>query len=127
MSHQIYVLEAKEDSGMHIHEHMSLYASIDGLMDGIYKLYDMLSEAYSVIEYEEVNDDEVPDAYLLELHYYNKNPTFKDAPLPTKKYITKRLHVTDNNNKSMILKIGGEFGGHEFACEIYVYTRSLNA
>lgn len=127
MSSQVYVLETKEDSGMHMYEHLALYTSIDGLMDGIYKLYDMLSEAYSDIEYDEVNDDEVPSAYLLELHYYSKNPTFKEVPLPTKKYIVNRLKVVDNNNKSMILKIGKDFGGHEFACEVYVYTRPLNA
>jgi hypothetical protein len=127
MSSQIYVLEAKEDSGMHIYEHLSLYGSIDALMEGINSLYDMLSQGYSDIECDEVNDDEVPEAHLLELHYYSPKPTFKDVPLPTKKYIINRLHVTDNNNKSMILKIGREFGGHEFACEVYVYIRPLNA
>lgn len=126
MSTQVYVLETKEDSGMHMYEHLALYASIDGLMKGIYALYDMLSEAYSDIEYDEKSDTEVPEAHLLELHYYSRNATFKEVPLPTKEYIVDRLNVVDNNNKSMILKIGDEFGGHEFACEIYVYIRPLN-
>lgn len=124
----IYALEYSEDNGDDVHRTTTLYASLDGLMNGIEKLIRGVQEDLCVDE-DEISDSEDfdPPSYAKKLFYYSHHETMKDVPIPTREFVEKTLNEKRNELDGLIIKIGHELGGAAcFGCEISVRKQTLN-
>ena len=124
----IYALEYAEDNGDDVHRNTTLYASLDGLVNGIEKLIRGVQEDLCVDE-DELSDSEekYPPSYAKELFYYSHHESMKNVPTPTKEFVEKVLAKKYDHLDGLILKVGHEIGGAAgFACEISVHKKTLN-
>jgi hypothetical protein len=129
MAQIIYALEYAEDNGDTVQRTTTLYASLDGLVEGIEKLIRGVQEDLCTDE-DELSDTEDDDSSCYkDLFYYTHHESMKEVPIPTREYVEEVL----NNKKrlrglnGMIIKVGNRLGGAGgFACEISVQKKTLN-
>ena len=127
----IYALTYKEDNGDSVYEHVTLYASIDGLVRGIEQtiVNNRADLCHEDDEHDEDKDDyDIPD-YANKLFYYTNQESLKDVPIPTKEYVESVVAAGSNRDHldGLIIKVGHELGGAAgFACEISIHKKKLN-
>lgn len=122
----IYALEVAEDNGNSVYRSTVLYASLDGLLNGLDKIVKGFQEDYDDLDDE---DDEKPPGYAKELFYYGEATNLKDIPTPTREYLESILNAGSRRShlNGLIIKIGKELGGAtNFACEISIRKQTLN-
>lgn len=126
----IYVLMYKEDNGDSVHDHITLYASVDGLVRGI---EETIVEIRNVLFDDEDDEDDEDDDTIVPSHYrtllyYTEQETLKNVPIPTKEYVESVLNAGFERQHldGLIIKVGNELGGAAcFGCEISVHKKTL--
>lgn len=131
MAQIIYALEYAEDNGDTVQRTTTLYASLDGLVEGIEKLIRGVQTDLCTDE-DELSDTEDEDdnsSCYKDLFYYTHHESMKEVPIPTREYVEEVL----NNKKrlrglnGLIIKVGSSLGGAAgFSCEISVQKKTLN-
>ena len=126
----IYALTFKDDNGDSVHESVTLYASIEGLVRGIEK---MIMQTREDLCHDE--DDDEPDTTVIPSHYkplfyYTEQETLKNVQIPTKEYVESVLNADYKRSHldGLIIKVGSDLGGSAcFGCEISVHKKMLNS
>jgi hypothetical protein len=125
----IYALEYADDNGDEVHRSTTLYASLDGLLNGIEKLIRNVQTDLCTDE-DELSDteDDDPPYYKDKLFYYTHHESMKEVPIPTREYVESVLSKKGYDSMDgMIIKVGSTLGGAAcFGCEISVRRKTLN-
>ena len=125
----IYTLTFKEDNGDSVHDYVTLYASVDGLVRGIEETIVETRERLCQDDDEDEPDNTVVPSHYRPLFYYTDQETLKNAPIPTKEYVESVLNAGFEREhlEGLIIKVCRELGGAAcFACEISVHKKTLN-
>lgn len=125
----VYGVLVREDNGDDVQDFMNLYASIDGLMEGLTKTIQNLNAEHADDDLEDEGNKAKTSTYFKDLHYYTDVETFKNIPVPTKEFVENLVNTRGYRYNKLLIKVGDDELGRSasYGCELSVFKKTVNS